>query len=365
MSRFCIISAQHDYRSLRRVNLHFIAQELRRFGQVRFFSLRFSRLTSIRGRDPRLSLSARANRVEEVDGIDCYLWRTPVHPVSLPEPLAALEALTFSAYVAQAPEVLRRWIADSDLVILESGVAIVFLELIRSINPKARILYLAADSLDTIGAAQFARSYLDRVHSDLDGIILPSPALAEDFPRARATMFIPHGINREDYSERRASPFEPGSRNGVSVGSMLFDPRFFDLAAPLFPDIHFHVIGSGTTARRQRKGNVTYYPEMNFTETLAYLQHADFGIAPYRPEEVPSYLADTSMKLMQFGYLGLPAVCPAEAVSSYPRRFGYDIARPESVKAAIAQALTAPHQSVASPSWSEVTDRILAFGQTA
>lgn len=362
MSRFCIISAQHDYRSLRRVNLHFIARELRRRGAVRFFSLRFSHLSGLRGRDPRLNLVSRANRVEEVDGIACYLWRPLVHPVSLPQGLTALEAVAFRAYVAQTPEVLRRWIAESDVIILESGVAIVLLDLIRKINPQARVLYLAADSLDTIGAARFVRDYLARVHGELDGVILPSPALAADFPNARATMVIPHGIDQEDYSEPRDTPFDPGSRNGVSVGSMLFDPRVFEVAAPLFPEITFHVIGSGTVSRQHRTGNVVYYPEMSFQDTLGYLQHADFGIAPYRPEEVPAYLADTSMKLMQFGHLGLPAICPTEAVSTYPLRFGYDLARPETVRAAIEQALEAPRDPVDSPSWAEVTEQIVAFG---
>ena len=69
MSRICIISAQHDYRSLRRVNLHFIAQELVRHGPVRFFSCRFSNLSWFKSSDPRLNLFGHANRLE-VNGFE-------------------------------------------------------------------------------------------------------------------------------------------------------------------------------------------------------------------------------------------------------------------------------------------------------
>jgi 2-beta-glucuronyltransferase len=363
MSRTCIISAQHDYRSLRRVNLHFIAQELVRHGPVRFFSCRFSNLSWFKSSDPRLNLFGHANRLEVKDGIECFLWKTLVHPISLPGGLGAVEAVAFRSYVAHAPEILRRWIVDSDVILIESGIAIVFFELIRRLNPSAKILYIASDGLDTIRAAHYARDYLRSIHGELDGIVLPSLQLEPDFPNARAMTVVPHGIDVQPFAADVPSPYPPGTRNAVSIGSMLFDRRFFDIAAPMFPDVTFHVIGSGQPSPPTQEGNVRFYAETSFLDTIPYLKHADFGIAPYLQEEVPAYLADTSMKLMQFGYLGLPAVCPEAAVGGHPMRFGYDLHRPETVGAAVRSALEATHRSVAALTWAEVTEKIVALAQ--
>ncbi|MFO1150491.1 MAG: hypothetical protein U1E62_19090 [Alsobacter sp.] len=348
---------------MRRVNLHFIAQELAVHGPVRFFSCRFSNLSWFKASDPRLSLFGHANRLEVKDGVECYLWKTFVHPISLPGGLGALEAIAFRSYVAQAPEMLRRWIVDSDVVLIESGIAIVFFELIRTLNPRAKILYIASDGLDTIKAAHYARDYLRSIHGELDGIVLPSFQLKPDFPNARAVAVVPHGIDAGPFAADVPSPYPPGTRNAVSIGSMLFDPRFFETAPPMFPDVNFHVIGSGQTPPAEPLPNVHHYAETSFLDTIPYLKHADFGIAPYVQEDVPAYLADTSMKLMQFGYLGLPAVCPQAAVGEHPMRFGYDLQDPETVRSAVNQALAATHRSVGALSWTEVTEKIVALAE--
>jgi 2-beta-glucuronyltransferase len=66
------------------------------------------------------------------------------------------------------------------------------------------------------------------------------------------------------------------------------------------------------------------------------------------------------MKLLQYDFFGLPAVCPHRVVGRYPSRFGYSPGDPEAVVAAIAQALDAPrarHRQCLT--WAETTDRVL------
>ena len=66
------------------------------------------------------------------------------------------------------------------------------------------------------------------------------------------------------------------------------------------------------------------------------------------------------MKLIQYDFLGLPAVCPHEVVGDYRSRFGYRHGDEESIVAAIKAALEAPRgPSRAHPSWSDVADRVL------
>ena len=93
---------------------------------------------------------------------------------------------------------------------------------------------------------------------------------------------------------------------------------------------------------------------------LFAFRHADIGIAPYRSESVPGYLADTSMKLIQYDFLAVPAVCPHSVTGDYASRFGYTPGDGVSVEQAITRALNAPREaSRRHLSWSEVTDRIL------
>ena len=356
-ARFLIISG-HDFRTPRWANMHFIARELARRGTTRFFSLGCSPLSYLTG-DPRLPILARANRIEEFRGVQCYLWKSAWHPVNLDfSVLAELSRLLFMAYRRNVPEVFRRWVESSDVIILESGMPPIFLELIQQLNPKARKIYIASDLLDTIGVDPFVSEELN-AHIDLfDTIIVPSRLMAPAFPPRAKLRFVPHGLE-VDEGGAGLSPYAGGT-NAVSVGSMLFDRSFFDIAAPLFPHVTFHVIGGGRDAKFAHS-NVKTYGEMPYAQTLAYIKHAQFGVAPYKADHVTDYLCDTSMKLMQYAFFGIPAVCPSAAVGDHAGRFGYRPGDQASIGAAVRGALAAG--KIAPPpilSWSEVIDRILS-----
>jgi 2-beta-glucuronyltransferase len=354
-----VLSA-HDYRSSREANIHFIARELAKRGEIRFFSLRYSLLSRHKG-DPRVSLDGHANRIEKCDGVECYLWKTPVHPFNTHRPdLRKLEDLMFRGYVALASRVLKRWLSEADVVIFESGVAPVFFELAKRLNPQVRTIYIASDDLDAIDVAGFVKDAFCRAAPRMDTIRVPSRTLVETIPSKGNIALVPHGIDRTPASGESPSPYRD-ALNAVSVGSMLFDSTFFAEASHRFPHVHFHIIGCGQPHHPSYGPNVTVYDEMPHEETVRYIRHADIGIAPYRSEAVPAYLADTSMKLIQYDFFGVPAVCPHAVVGGYASRFGYKPGDGVSVEQAINQALQAPHESARQYlSWSEVTDRILA-----
>jgi 2-beta-glucuronyltransferase len=358
LSRFCIISAQHDYRSPRRASIHFIASELAKRGRVKFFSCRFSSISRFRLSDPRNPVASRANVVEMQDGVECYLWRPRLHPVALPRFMETLERAAFQRYIDSAPAVLRAWIKDSDVVIIESGISVLFFDLIKAMNPDALVVYNMSDDLSTIGAARSARQYLDRVAKDFDLVRVLSRQALNRYPGANMA-FVPQGIDPGVFALSSASPYATDRVHAVSLGSMLFDPRFFAIAGPMFPEVEFHVIGSGLVSRPIRKDNVVYYPEMAFRDTVPFLQHAAIGLAPYSPEEAPGDLADTSLKLTQYGHIGLPAVCPAGVAGGHALRFGYDIREPETIRRAVLSAIAAEHVPVPAPSWGDVAQELI------
>jgi 2-beta-glucuronyltransferase len=353
---FVIMSGYHDYRSKRKADLHFIADELKKRGEVSFFSLRYSYLTRYK-EDPRHHLWDRANNYEKVDGVGCYLWRTLIHPFRMPKRFARIEQLVFDIFSRQMPKVMRSVIKRANIVLVESGMSIIYVPLIKRLNPKARIVYLASDSLDAIGQAGAIKDAFKANAATINGARVPSPYLAQDIPQEVPCYYIPHGIDKTQFEKIGPSPFTPGSLNAVSVGSMLFDPLFFEIAAKLFPNVTFHVIGSGYPGAGS--DNLLYYPEMAFEKTLPFLKHSSFAVAPYG-RGVDAYLTHTSMKLMQYNYLGIPAVCPRTVAGSSYGRFGYDPEQPLTIMTAIENALASgaivpqPHLD-----WGQVTQLIV------
>lgn len=356
--KFLIISG-HDYRSKRQANIHFITRELAKRGQACFFSVGFSRLSKIK-KDPRLSLWDKANKIIHYNGVDCYLWRTFFHPVNLRRlKLSFLEGLLFNLYISTAPKVLCEWVREATTIVIESGMGIAFFDFVKKTNPKARIIYRCSDALETIGCAGFLQKELQRQASRFDIISLPSKTLVSEFPQDSNFFFVPHGMDTEAMSVEAKTPYPEGI-HAVSVGSMLFDPKFFEIAAEAFPDITFHVIGGGEKAVLLRAPNLRVYGEMPFKETLAYLQHAHIGIAPYQGDRIAPYLVDTSMKLKQFGYLGLPAVCPRAVVGDHKGRFGYTPEDSGSIVCAIKDALLfGRFNGDRTLMWAEVASRVL------
>ena len=356
---FLILSA-HDFRSPRKANLHFITSELVKRGPTRFFSLRYS-LLSKRTADPRLSLDAEANKIGTYQGVECYLWKTLIHPFNTRRKwLRPLESLMYYWYSRGHNAVLRKWISEATVIVLESGIAPIFFDLIKSLNPNAKILYRASDALETINVADYIHQTFARVASQLHTIALPSKAMADAIPSKHNLAFVPQGIDHSVTEKADPSPYGPGI-HAVSVGSMLFDASFFVLASKRFPKITFHVIGSGQGEEPGYGENVKVYGEMPFAQTLRYIKHAQLGIAPYSSNNLPEYLRDTSMKLIQYAFFEIPAICPFFIAADYSNRFGYEIGNEETIVAAIDRAL-APSTSVVRQhvlSWNEVTERLL------
>ncbi len=265
----------------------------------------------------------------------------------------------FRWYAANPPETLVRWIREADTIVFESGIAVAFIELARRLNPSARQIYRASDGLSTINVASYIERTFARVAPSLDAIALVSPAMADEIDSPGNLYHVGHGVDLELDRLGDPSPYGEGV-HAVSVGSMLFDPRFFVTASQAFPQVTFHVIGSGMGRDPDYGDNVIVYGEMKHAETIRYIKHARFGIAPYASEQVPVYLADSSMKLLQYDFFGLPAVCPHIVVGSYGSRFGYTPGDEESIIHAIGHALQAPRVRYRTClSWSDTTDRVL------
>lgn len=361
---FLVISA-HDYRSRRKAGIHFVAAELEKRGKTRFFSCQYSLLSQLKS-DPRASLAALANQKMVHENVECYLWKTWIHPFNVrTSSLRPIEAFLFRRYVRKPSRVLVDWVAEADVIFFESGIAPVFFDLVAQLNPRARTIYIASDDLATINAAAYVKATFDRVAPQMSAICLKSRFMSDGMPQSSNQYVIPHGFDFSVAEHADPSPYLTGEHaayamHAVSIGSMLFDPEFFVTASKRFPDVAFHIIGSGTKPHPGYGENVRVYDEMPHHLTLPYIKHASIGIAPYRSANLPPYLADTSLKLMQYDFFSLPAVCPQSIVGDYASRFGYEPGNSDSIAAAISAALAAPRISARTPlHWSQVVERML------
>lgn len=356
---YLIITAHHDYRTPRRSSIHFIADELAKRGSVKFFSLRYSFLSKYKG-DIRIVIDSRANRLEKVNGVECYLWKTLIHPFNIKNIFFSfIENAIFWLYERSPNKVMMEWIKQADVIIYESGIAPIFFSLAKKLNPTAKHIYRGSDDLATINVAKYAKTRFDSICHQMDYLCLLSKKMAVNIGSKNNVFFVPNGLNNGIDELGDPSPYGIGI-HAVSIGSMLFDSKFFEIASHAFPNVTFHLIGTGHPHMKGYNINVVVYDDMKFSETIRYIKHAKIGIAPYVSNNVPVYLADSSLKMMQYDYFALPTVCPVNVTGEYESRFGYTPGDPESIKSATAAALAANHvRSRQIFTWDKLVDRLL------
>lgn len=369
MARRVLLVSRHDYRTKWRANFHPIADGFAELGdQVSFVSVGFSPLSRI-SHDQRRVLGAQSNRWERVGEVDCYLWKTPFHPIGLGRPaLDRLARPLYDLFAHMPGRELDRAAAQADLILVESGLSPVLIPRLRRQAPHAALVYVASDLFATIGAPVVMDDILKEAAAAITTVVVVARAMAPHFRAlGRPIRYVPHGIDPAAFADAAPSPYK-GGRNVVTVGSMLFDPGVFTAAAAALPDVTFHLIG--TPPGPTYPANVREHGAMPFADTVKWLRHADAGVAPYRSGASADYLSDSSMKLMQYGYLGLPAICPDFAVGGHPLRFGYRPGDDASIVDSFAHALDPRLERRPAPtlSWTEVAERLAApdhFADTA
>jgi len=207
--RVVFLSGYHDYRTAKRASIHQIAESLAGLGySVSFISTRFSAVSALTG-DSRLNLWKRANSIETIDGVRCLLWRTLVHPFSTRSRIVqAISGAAFGAYAELPNRAFDELISEADYVVVESGVAAIYLRRIRRLNPTATLIYYAADRLETIHAHPAIQRRLIENETLVDYFLLRASQMKSDFPFAMGRMYKSgFGIDAKDYSKTGPNPY--------------------------------------------------------------------------------------------------------------------------------------------------------------
>jgi len=346
----------HVILSPNRATLHFTAIEASRAGHsVTVLTTGLSFLSILR-RDYRLRYYKLFNQSVDYHGIKSLIQWSIIHPQNLKSSaLNSLARQLMSGY--HINPTLDRHLGDSfDRIVVESGVSVSIYPELKRRYPAAKFTYLVNDDVLTLRMHPIVIESDRYMHADCDDVVICAPLLAERYTKGR---LVEHGIDRDAFDKVYSSPYTDGRQSIVSIGTMLNDDDLLTSLAETLSDCDIHVIGP--RPRSNVPVNLIMHGRLPFERTIPFIQHADVGLAPYKWRPNSEYLAESSLKIKQYEYCGIPVVCPDFAVGRYSQRIGYRAGNLNSARDAINTALSVGRSptGLGARGWDEITALIL------
>lgn len=361
-----VLMTGHDYDAPRKTGFYYWAEILAEKGhQVDWITTGISALTRMQG---KTNIPPPYNQwIEKKDKIRKFVVCPLLHPVNLRSPyINRLSAPFFCWHARHTARRLAKGIHHPDIVILEPGYGLLLVPALAQFFPKTRFIYTVSDRLDTlkahpaiVAAEQEALPFFHRIR-------VPAEAMLDDYPAPLPSVFIPQGLSKADFDFETDNPYS-SSKNAVSIGDMLFDGDAVSLLAERFPDWTFHLFGRNTRITAI-KPNIIFYGERALTDIIPYLHHADVALAPYRQEAGNDYLAQSSLKMLQYTYCRLPVAAPVFAAGNRPHVAPYRPGDAQTIIRAFETAIKTDRISIERDGiydWNEVIDRMLSEGKDA
>ncbi len=363
-------TGQPFLKETRKVSTHFIAEQWARSGhEVHVVTVGLSQLTRLKDPDLYQALAAEQKNCFRCleDRLSVTAYMPFLHPVSTRNSIVnSLMGPAFHLYGSHIPAYLKKPLQEADAVYFEPGTCLSLFRAARALNSKAAFVYIKRDWLTTIGAGPYLQELEQKILSNFDLIVSPSSVIAEETGKQCRTEVLPQGIDKTVLDGDAPSPYAAGTKNAVAVGNMLFDENAVRSIAQADRDLTVHVFGA--RFEQPLLPNVIDYGEQPFEQIVPYLRHADFGIAPYdmRPED--AYLAETSLKLLQYAYCRLPVLLPGLIPDQRGNLIGYKIGSETDWPGKVQQALSMPKSERFQDgilSWNDVASQLADLALSA
>ena len=361
--RILVVSGHHFADAPRRVDLHFMSDQLREEGAaVDFLICRLSPLSRFIG-DGRYkhALTRPINTWFQLDErLEEFVWFAPFHPINLRYGwLNAAVAPLYRRYGHFLPKAVTERLSSYSHIVIESGPSPLLTRYLRRHAPKAKFIYHAADRLETIRVHPCIIEELNATLPQYDQIRIMAEAMRSDFIAQDRVVFVPHGISKGLFDAAVTSPYH-GQRHAISVGDMMFDAGMIETLAVANPDWTFHLFGKKALPLQPR-ANIVVHGEVSFATIVPFIKFADVGIAPYRAGAGADYLSQSSLKMIQYSYCHLPIVAPRFAAAGRDNVCAYEPDDQESIRAAFERAKVMDHLTIDTSgicTWEEVVDRL-------
>ena len=235
---------------------------------------------------------------------------SPYHPLNWPNktlnrafhPLNRL----FESYWARR---LKHPLAQADVVIIESGPPVALGAMVARLAPQATRIYRVSDDIRLLNAPKILLD-AERAHHHFDRISTGSPLIAGRFKDHPNVTLDPMGVPHADINVTTPDPYtRTGAPIAVCAGSTLLDMDQIADTAKAAPHWQIHVIGR-LKSTPPTLLNVTWHGEKPFKDTLAYIKHADIGLAPFADVPGVQYQITNSNRILLYRHTGLPILVP-------------------------------------------------------
>jgi 2-beta-glucuronyltransferase len=339
-SRRRVVFATTKYwRVASKLGFHFLAQSFARAGwDVLFLTAHVSWIGAAMGKRRRLAHVARreANRLVATDAVTSYVWYTPWQPVNLRVDLLNRATMSLFRRYGDLRLDIEPLIAGAQRFVFDSGSDLLLFDRFKRLAPGAAFVYRVSDDLRDSGVHPVVLHVEEAVAPRFDLVSVPCAYLAERFRALPRVALQHHGIDKAAFDAPAANPYTASrGPNAVFVGNQRLDTGFIETASALLPHWTFHVIGA--VSGLPRRDNVRAYGTVAFSETIAFLKHADVGLQPIA--RVPGAEAFTdSLKVIQYTYCRLPIVAPAYLRCARPNFLYYTPGDAGSIRDALERA---------------------------
>lgn len=339
--RRVVLVSGHYLGSKRRAGFHHLASAYWNLGwDVTFATVAISLLSRLRG-DYRFAYPVReeANRLIPVrERLTSYVLMTRTHPGNLRFGLAnRLSTPWFARYADVSLGSLEQRLREADLVLFEGTAALLLVERIGELAPRARLVYRASDDLRAIGVHPLVLEAEERAIPRFDLVSAPTQQIAETLARCGPVELQPPGIDKAAFDRPTESPYGDGPAGVFAGVSPLFDYESLAAAAELASNVAFHVIGPPS---RPVPANVVFHPELPFEEVVPFLQHATFGLLLFPP----GYASlGQGNKVAQYSYCRLPVVAPSDLRTDRSNVVIFERGDADSLRLALREGQRMPH----------------------
>ena len=316
---------------------------------------------------PRLKAVSHHERnvwLEQTNLISNFVWVPPFHPATTRYALMDRVATPiFHLYPYLLPETIRQRIRHARLIVIESCSAVLLFPLLKRLAPAAKFVYRACDSLDAIGMHPMLSKAEKQTARDYDLFTSPSKLILENFPSDVNTCHVPQGLQKALFDTPVPSPFEGHGPHVIVAGDMMFDRQSFEIMVRNFPKVTFHAFGRMDLRDLTSCDNLISYGEVPFETLRGYILHADCGIAPYLDQPEVHYLAESSLKIVQYTYAQIPILAPYFCKGNLEHLKAYQPGDKASIIRALEQALMVDRRAIdrsGVQDWKEVITGMLS-----
>lgn len=364
--KFTLVTRHYFSSHNRKTTVHFLAREFAKRGyEVNFVTVGRSRLSCLNKNKAKAVPSdlSREKFLSVEENIQSIVMDEYIHPFSSHSKI--IKFLTnpyFLRYGKTIPNVVKKEVADSDIVLIECGYGVAYFKALKELCTKAKFVYFATDPLSQVGLRSEFEDIEQSVIEQFDVVRVASSELGERFPATANVKIIPQGLDKSIFDNAQTSPYSENSFNFISIGDMSFDAQSIIAMAKSKPDAFFHIFGADII--EDYPENIIVHGEVEFTKLVPYIKFADVGIMPYKMNAHMSYLTKTSLKFLQYSYSGLPIITPQGPDWEREKMFLYSPDNNESIVNAVAQASKTPKdQSLGNGiiDWGNCTDKLIDY----